>query len=292
VRVSRRGALKGEAIGSRGELGAFLLLLRDDEETERLVEADVVIDATGVYANPLHLGPGGLPALGEWECEAYIERHIPDPLGADREIYEGARTLVVGHGHSAVTSLRQLHGLRTHDEGTEIHWVYRADEEPYRVADDDPLPQRATLDAFGNRAAAGDIDGITPHPGRVVESLDCTARGDILCGLRDAEGNIDDIFVDRVVANVGYRPDTEMTRELQVHYCYASEGIMNLAASLLAEGGGSGDCLDQRSPGPEVLTNPETDFFVLGAKSYGRNSDFLLRVGFEQIEQIFEIIEG
>ena len=33
---------------------------------------------------------------------------------------------------------------------------------------------------------------------------------------------------------------------VQIHYCYASDGPMKLAASLLAPGGGSGDCLKQQ----------------------------------------------
>ena len=32
---------------------------------------------------------------------------------------------------------------------------------------------------------------------------------------------------------------------LQVHYCYATEGPMKLAAALMAAGGGGGDCLAQ-----------------------------------------------
>ena len=38
---------------------------------------------------------------------------------------------------------------------------------------------------------------------------------------------------DRVVANVGFRPDASLYQELQVHQCYASEGPMKLAAALL-----------------------------------------------------------
>ncbi len=89
------------------------------------------------------------------------------------------------------------------------------------------------------------------------------------------------------MSNIGYKPDTDLFRELQVHQCYASEGPMKLAASLLASGGG-GDCLAQTSAGVETLLNPERGFFVLGSKSYGRNSSYLLRLGVEQIQEIFD----
>jgi len=87
---------------------------------------------------------------------------------------------------------------------------------------------------------------------------------------------------------VGYHPDVAITRELQVHYCYASEGTMKLAAAILGAGGG--DCLAQVAHGPESLQNPEPDFFVLGAKSYGRNPQFLLSIGHQQVRDAFRLM--
>ena len=59
---------------------------------------------------------------------------------------------------------------------------------------------------------------------------------------------------------------------------------MNLSAALLGAAGG--DCLAQPAVGIDALRTPEPNFFVLGAKSYGRLSTFLLRVGYEQVDQI------
>ena len=90
------------------------------------------------------------------------------------------------------------------------------------------------------------------------------------------------VTVDNVIAAVGYKPDTSITRELQIHYCYASEGPMKLAASLLASSvGGSGDCLAQVSAGDDTLLSPEPGVFIIGMKSYGRGSAFLLRYDYE-----------
>ena len=66
---------------------------------------------------------------------------------------------------------------------------------------------------------------------------------------------------------------------------------IKLAAALIGESGG-GDCLAQAGHGPETLVNPEPGFFILGSKSYGRNSQFLLRVGWEQVDQVFSLIAG
>lgn len=67
-------------------------------------------------------------------------------------------------------------------------------------------------------------------------------------------------------------------------------GPMKLSAALLGES--SADCMAQTSKGPEVLVNPEPDFFVLGAKSYGKNSNFLIRIGLEQVRDVFSLIES
>ncbi len=63
---------------------------------------------------------------------------------------------------------------------------------------------------------------------------------------------------------------------------------MNLAAALLGSAGG--DCMAVASHGPDTLRNPEPGFFILGAKSYGRNSQFLLRVGWQQVDDVFETL--
>ena len=53
------------------------------------------------------------------------------------------------------------------------------------------------------------------------------------------------------------------------------------------ESDGGGDCLAQESQGAETLLNPEPGFFILGAKSYGRNSAFLMRLGYQQVDEVF-----
>jgi hypothetical protein len=96
--------------------------------------------------------------------------------------------------------------------------------------------------------------------------------------------------VDRILSNVGYRPDRSLYRELQFHECYGTEGPIDLSASLLSQEGA--DCLDVDPGGAETLKNPEPNFFVLGAKSYGRMSNFLLETGFQQVSDLFEDLGG
>jgi hypothetical protein len=97
-----------------------------------------------------------------------------------------------------------------------------------------------------------------------------------------------EVVVDRVLALTGAVGDNRLYRQLQVHECYAFDAPMKLSAALLGAAGG--DCLAQASHGVEALTNPEPGFYILGAKSYGRNNTFLMRTGWEQVAEVFGAI--
>ncbi len=94
---------------------------------------------------------------------------------------------------------------------------------------------------------------------------------------------------DRILSLTGSVGDDRIYRQLQVHECYATSGPMKLAAALLGSSSGS-DCLTQESHGAESLINPEPGFFILGSKSYGRNSTFLIRVGWQQVHEVFSLL--
>ena len=108
--------------------------------------------------------------------------------------------------------------------------------------------------------------------------------------LKAKDGTTNEVVADTVVSLTGSTPDASIYRQLQVHECYATEGVMNLAATLLGDAGG--DCLTQVSAGVDTLRNPEPRFFVLGSKSYGRTNTFLLRVGWEQVAEVFAALDS
>ena len=106
----------------------------------------------------------------------------------------------------------------------------------------------------------------------------------------NGRGSCKDLLVNNIIGHTGFRPDLSITQECQVHHCYATEGPMKLAAQLMATGGGGGDCLAQVSPGPDSLRSPEPGLFVIGMKSYGRSSAYLLRLGHEQVEGVLHLM--
>ena len=290
--VSRRGLLKADNPGGRRRARSPFRLLVETAGGEREDPADFVVDATGVYSMPADLGDGGIPALGERGLRGEIDYHPRDVLDRDRERFSGHTVLVVGSGYSAATTLAALRALQQDAPATRVVWVRRSSgPDPFPVYSPDPLPERSRLGLEGNRIAAEPPQGFTVLSGVAILSLQKEGSR-IRVDLRavDGGGMPQAVVVDRIIANVGYRPDTNLFRELQIHQCYASEGPMALAAALLGSGSG-GDCLAQPSHGPEVLKNPEPGFYVVGAKSYGRRNDFLLRSGREQVRDVFQLME-
>jgi thioredoxin reductase len=287
VAVSRRGALKGELIGepARGRR-PFRILTEDRAGRERTREADVVLDCTGIYRVPNALGDGGIPAPGERRAGRLISHEIDDVTGHDRTRYAGKRILLVGNGHSAAHSAVALSELAAREPKTRIVWAVRSGRPPVAEIAGDPLAERARVVRAANALAEGGSPALELVPGAVVDSLEPAGAG-IRVFLRVGE-EIRALEVDRILANVGCGPDNSLYRELQVHECYASRGPMKLAAALLGER--SADCLTQQSKGVEVLRSPETDFFLLGAKSYGRSPGFLVRVGFAQVREVYEAL--
>jgi thioredoxin reductase len=288
VQVGRRGLLKGDM---KRDGAPFRLLLRDAKGRETTEEADVVVDCTGTYGQHGWLGEAGIPAVGEGKAETQIAYDLPDVLGEKKADYAGRSVLVVGAGYSAATTVCGLASLAEQNPSTWVVWLARGPRsQPLKRIANDPLRERDRLAVRANNLATRGEGNVEFHPQSSVEALEwlgpdrgfqVTAR----CG-----GKLKTWDVDRVVGNVGYTPDASLYRELQVHECYASLGPMALAASLMKHAGG--DCLSIPPQGPGVLRNPEPNFFILGAKSYGRNSNFLLRAGFEQVRDAFALVTG
>src|SRR5690606_31594122 len=147
------------------------------------------------------------------------------------------------------------------------------------------------------RLARGEDPSVEPRLGVVVESLapgpgERGERGDrVEVILRPLDGGKPEtVVVDRVLALTGSVGDHALYRQLQVHECYASGAPMKLAAALLGASGDGGDCMATGGLGAETLLNPEPRFFILGAKSYGRNSAYLMRTGWQQVDDAFGLL--
>lgn len=276
--IGREGFDKSAAVGSSERTQSpFRLVCREGDEVY-VEQARRVIDASGTFGQPNPAGSGGVCAPGENVLNGRIERHFPTRKRI--EAWSGCHVLLVGSGYSAATNLLRM----SPDDGDfgpgRVSWLVRnADGPPLTPVDDDPLPRRRRLAERANeRAEARDVDVIRDAE---IDRFVPEASG-IQVEFTDGRR----LEVDSVVSNTGYRPDRSLYRELQVHECYATEGPIDLAASLLDQQGA--DCLDVDAGGAELLEVPEPDFYLAGSKAFGRNANFLLETGFDQLDDLFE----
>ncbi|MDQ3760145.1 MAG: NAD(P)/FAD-dependent oxidoreductase [Actinomycetota bacterium] len=290
--VARQGLLKHEEIGTpqRGS-HPFRLLVSGPDGVEQVEHADLLLDCTGSYHQANVLGDGGIPAPGELRVADRIIRRIPD-IGRQYEKWAGRRVLLIGAGKSAQTAARDLAELVVKRPGTNVVWAVRAADPGWGEIPHDPLPQRQELVEVSQRLRSGAVPGVQVRTGVVVDALRETDDG-VAVALRSNTGDVEEIVVDRIIALTGFLGDTALYRQLQVHECYATAAPMNLSAALLAAADdGPADCLAQASHGVDTLRVPEPNFFVLGMKSYGRNSTFLLRVGYQQVDEVANAYSG
>lgn len=284
--VSRQGTLKHELIGDpRRAQRPFVLSIGGADE--RFVEADAVLDCSGTFGRPNACGPGGLWPLGNGGAET----GLPDVLGAARPRYAGRHVVVIGAGYSAATNVVLLAQLANDEPATRVTWLTRrlADVPMLRIPND-ALPERDQLAARANALVGGPVPPVNWRPGTTVQSVQywSSRRRFVVAFLEAGAARLQVLECDRVLANCGYRPDRALYEELHLHECYATQGPMKLAARLLGET--SSDCLAQVSHGADALRNPEPRFYILGAKSYGRNSHFLLQVGLQQVEAVIRAL--
>jgi hypothetical protein len=281
--VARDGLLKHEQVGSQARrCRPFRLLVTGPDGTERVERADVVLDCSGNLGNPNAIGEGGIPAPGERALGTRIRRTLPD-LAAERDEWAGRHVLLVGAGKSAQTAARDLAELARQEPGTRVQWVVRDPNPDWGEVPDDALPQRQALVDAARRFAAGHEPAVRVRPGTTVAGLSDHGERIGVC-LTDRRGRVEHVEVDRVLGLTGYMPAPDLYRQLQVHECYATAAPIRLAAALL--GDPAPDCLHQHTHGVDTLRNPEPDFFVLGVKSYGRDSRFLLPVGYDQVDEV------
>jgi hypothetical protein len=205
---------------------------------------------------------------------------LPDVLGAERSLYAGRNVLLVGDGDSAATNLVALAELAGQAPDTWITWVTRRNADdagatPLAVLDDDPLVERARLARLANQLAGDDSNHVSHLGGTMVEAVSWHA--DLArFAVRLAGRQAGEMEFDRVIANVGYRPDERIYSELQIDHC-PTTGAPRAAGH------------DPTSQIPALVLR-EPDFYVLGAKSLGRDSRFLISDGLAQIRALFAIL--
>lgn len=294
VAVGRQQLLKNDPADDeqRGDDGFRLLVQRADGQYANEL-ADIVIDCTGVYGNPGWCGAGGIPARGELRLHHRIEHGVPDILGAMRSHYEGRRILVVGDGLAAAATVVALAKVAQREAGTQVTWIIHrllesAGDLPIPEAECGQLPARQQLAQAANACAESGMPWLDFRPGTCVDSMDFDDQVDQFLVQFDAHASPEKF--DRVIADVGYRPDRSLYEELRVVESPRTGGPLSACASP-ADATPADPTHGTRLHSERFLTT-EPNFYVLGAKSFGRDSRFVMADGLCQIRSLFGLIGG
>lgn len=260
VQIGRSGMFRDE-MERRGER-PFRMLLREAKGTERFDEADIILDCTGTYGSPRCLGDGGIPAIGELAARAQIAFGLDDITGSDKAKYAGKSVLVVGGGMSAATQVVRLAELAEKQPEMWIVWLARGGRtQPIPRLANDPFRERDRLAGKANMLATRGEGNVEFHAGCAIDEVVPLGPDKGFRVTARVGGKPKSWDVERIAACVGFQADGGMTRELN---------LGNIRG----------------------IKTGESNYYVLGAKSHDRNSQFLMQAGFEQVRTAFSAISG
>jgi N-acetylglutamate synthase-like GNAT family acetyltransferase len=252
-------------------------------------KARAIIDATGTWTSPNPVGANGLAAAGERENAGRIFYGIPDVLGRDRSRYAGRRALVVGAGHSAANALLGLAELARGAPGTRLAWAVRSPAltRVFGGGSADALPARGRLGSDLRRLR--DDGGLDFFPGMHVTAIR-EEDGRLVIGGHDRNGKPMRIEgIDEIVCATGQRPDLSLASELRLKLDPWLESTGSLGPLIDPN---VHSCGTVRPHGHRELAHPESGFYTVGVKSYGRAPTFLMATGFEQVRSVVAAIAG
>jgi thioredoxin reductase len=281
IAISRAGI---DRLHTRGREDVPFLIRIAGAAGVRQITARAVIDASGTCQSPNVLGASGLAATGESEAASFITTALPDVLGGHRGRFAGQHTLVAGAGHSAASTLLALADLAEVAPGTLITWVLRGTGAARTYGDGaaDALPARGSLGArLQTLVAAGKISVLTEFG---IESLDVT-EGRVTVTAADGRS----IEADVIVSATGFRPDHSIAAELRLDLDPVL-GATRALAPLIDPSEHS--CGTVPPHGEAELAHPESGYYAVGMKSYGRAPTFLMATGYEQVRSVVAALAG
>ncbi len=254
-----------------------------DRNSERIL-AHAVIDASGTWNSPNPAGANGRPAPGEVESANRISTGIPDVVGKARDRYAGKRVMVIGSGHSAMDSVLNLVRLKSQTPSTDIIWAMRSEPSvnTFGGGSDDQLAQRGALGKHAKDAVTrGGVTLLAPFRVNAFKLLDDAIEVSSETG--------DKITADEVIVATGFRPDFSMLSEIRLDLHPWLECARELGPLIDPN---EHSCGDVPPHGVRELTQPESNFYVVGMKSYGRAPTFLMATGYEQVRSIVAALAG
>ncbi len=273
---------------SKNRLNQFFNIYVEKEDDIDIIEAKAVIDATGTWGgNPNPANSTGVWLKNEKVLADHIEYGIPD-INTNPKRYANKKVAVIGGGHSAINTLLALAELQKDNPSTKLVWIMRkrSVEEAYGGGEEkDALAARGALGIrIHELVDTGKIEVVTPfYISQVKKEENIHIVGTI-----NGEQKVLTGF-DELIVNAGNRPDFTMNNELRLSIDTATESVQALAPLIDPN---EHSCGTVRAHGEEILRQPEKDFYIVGAKSYGRAPTFLMATGYEQVRSITAYLSG
>ena len=267
---------------SNRENKPFLIYTKNGQGT-KTYKASAIIDATGTWGHSNPAVSHGVWLPSEKAASHKINYMIPN-LTANSSRYANKRVAVVGGGHSAINSLLQLVELKEAFPQTEITWILRKQrvEDALGGGTADELAARGELGLKMKQILSDKTIHVeTPF---YIQSILEKEEGLILKGTDQKIGPFDELIV-----NTGNRPDFSFHNELRYEVDSSTEAVSAIA-SLIDPNFHS--CGSVPAHGEKELRQPETNFYIVGSKSYGRAPTFLMATGYEQVRSIVAHLAG
>lgn len=181
--VGREGVRKGDLLRDDDRGDYAFRLLRSAEGVESIRQADVVLDATGLFATPNWCGQGGVPA----SAKRRFANELPTTCPTWRVPIEGSTPAATRSWWEAAARRRRRSSnwldWPKRRRARTITWITRRpawsdDAGPVPLVVDDPLPERRRLVEAANalaRSGAGPIEHVADT---VVHSIAYDASSD------------------------------------------------------------------------------------------------------------------
>ncbi|WP_025115253.1 NAD(P)-binding domain-containing protein [Lysinibacillus fusiformis] len=264
---------------------SFIIYIKQENDI-RVIEARAVIDATGTWGNPNPANSTGVWLQNEKALADHIEYGIPD-INTNAKRYANKKIAVIGGGHSAINTLLALTELQEKNPATKLVWIMRKKsvEEAYGGEEKDALAARGALGVrIHELVDTGKVEVITPfYISQVKKEENIHIVGTISGEQKVLTG------FEELIVNAGNRPDLSINSELRLSIDSATESVHALAPLIDPN---VHSCGTVRAHGEEILRQPEKDFYIVGAKSYGRAPTFLMATGYEQVRSITAYLTG
>ncbi|MBF4569093.1 NAD(P)-binding domain-containing protein [Plantibacter sp. VKM Ac-2880] len=280
VGVSRRGR---DRLVDAGRAEQPFTVHVESAGGEYRLDARAVIDASGTWSKPNPAGADGLPALGERAASETLSYRIPD--FRNQAGFEGKHTVVVGSGHSAVTAVISLARIVRRNPDTTVTWVLRRGTvgNTFGGGDADELPARGALGLKAKELVDGGLINLVT--GFRVERVARDGDQTVLV----SEDGRELSAADRVIVLTGFRPDLSFLSELRIELDPTLQAPVRIAAEVDPN---LHSCGSVAATGAKDLAQPEPDFYIVGAKSYGRAPTFLAMTGYEQVRSVVAALAG